>query len=88
LGPRNRPQVPVPGTAILAERDDTVLTEDIMLTGNTAQTEDDQVLGAEPDDRTAGCDCDGCAPAARLVPLQRFGRHGRWNFYRPAKATR
>jgi hypothetical protein len=77
-----------------------VLTEDIMLTGNTVLAdstalagktvppEDDQVLGAEPDDRAADCDCDGCAPAARLVPLQRFGRHGRWNFYRPAKATR
>ena len=70
-----------------------MLTEDIMLTGNTVltgstsntvQTEDDQVLSAEPDDSTEGCDCDGCAPAVRLVPLQRFGRHGRWNFRRPA----
>jgi hypothetical protein len=66
----------------------TVLTGNPALTDNTVQTEDGQVVGAEQDDRPAGCDCDGCAPAARLVPVQRFGRHGRWNFYRPAKATR
>ena len=68
--------------------DDILLTGNTVLTSNTVQTKDDQVLSTDPDDRTAGCDCDGCAPAARLVPLQRFGRHGRWNFYRPAKATR
>jgi hypothetical protein len=66
----------------------TVLTSNTVLTGNTVQTEDDQVLGAESDDRTADADCDGCPPAARLVPIQPFGRHGRWNFRRPAKATR
>ena len=53
---------------------------------DTGQTEDHQGPGAEPDGPTADADSAGCAPAARLVPLQRFGRHGRYAWAFPRRA--
>jgi hypothetical protein len=44
------------------------------------ETDDDQSWGTEPEGHPAVADSVGCAPARQRGQLQRFGRHGRYDW--------